>query len=117
MRKYILSALALSALLYSGCKEEDNTPEPVNEEELITTVRLSFIPQGGGSTAVFQFVDLDGDGGSDPVITNDTLQDSTNYTLSIEFLNESVNPAEDITAEVVEEGTETPDFLPTICRS
>ncbi|NNL07857.1 MAG: type 1 periplasmic binding fold superfamily protein, partial [Croceitalea sp.] len=33
-----LSMLALSAVLFTSCSDDDETPEEVNEEEVITTM-------------------------------------------------------------------------------
>ncbi len=85
-----------------GCNDDD--PEPINEEELITTIILTFTPTGGGDPAVFQFKDPDGAGGAAPVLTSDTLAPATTYSATLSLLNESVDPAEDIGAEVEEEG-------------
>lgn len=97
-----LFALSLLCLIFVGCSNED--PEPANEEELITTARVTFTNTANASdvaTAVFQ--DLDGPGGNDPVLTHPTLTANSTYSVSIVFLNEQENPAEDITEEVAEE--------------
>lgn len=96
--------LALAAFYFfvslNGCKEDN--PAPINEEELITTLRLTFTPTAGAA-AVLQFQDLDGSGGNAPVITSDTLSANTSYIVTIEVLNESVNPVDTITAEIEQE--------------
>ncbi len=96
----------LALLLIVGtisCKKDD--PEVPNEEEVITTLRLTLTDDGGGEV-VFSFQDLDGDGGGAPVVSAGTLTANTNYTGVVELLNETEEPAEDIGAEVVEEGDE-----------
>ncbi len=99
--------LIVLALFFAiSCTKETNTPTPVNEEELITSVYLDFINVQTGDTTRFSFVDLDGDGGKMPEITNDTLQDSSNYRVLISFFNEAEIPVEDITQEVIDEGDE-----------
>ncbi len=105
---YLIGALA--TILVGGCKD-DNKPEPVNEEELITTVKLTFTPHDGGNAIVFSSTDLDGDGAQAPVVVNGILKDSTMYHLAVEFLNELESPAEEITAEVQQEGTEHQVFF------
>jgi hypothetical protein len=57
------------------------------------------------------FTDLDGDGGNAPVILADTLSADSIYDLNIEVLNESVSPAEDITAEILAEGVDHQFFF------
>ncbi|MEC7755080.1 MULTISPECIES: hypothetical protein [Roseivirga] len=105
--KSFLMAFLLLGLM--ACDNDD--PEPVNEEELITTVRVTFTPSGGGSAIVATFQDLDGEGGNAPVITNPTLAANTTYSVSVEFLNESETPTEDITEEVEEEAEEHQVFF------
>ncbi len=102
---YVFIAMALFA-----CKDDEGdkpvTPEIPNEEEVITTVRYTLTPSTGGTAKVFQFQDLDGDGGNAPIISGDTLDLNVTYTGSIEFLNELESPADDITEEVLAEGDE-----------
>lgn len=115
MKKSIfLIPLLILALIFTGCSDDDDTtPEPVNEEELITTMTVTLSPVGGGSDIILKTVDMDGDGGNEPVITVNgvtgnevSLTVGTSYEGSIELLNESEDPAEDITEEVQEEAEE-----------
>ncbi|MGB5403448.1 MAG: type 1 periplasmic binding fold superfamily protein, partial [Robiginitalea sp.] len=62
-----LSLFALSGLVLTSCSDDD--PEPVNEEEVITTMTINLVPQGGGTAVRLQSRDLDGDGPEPPVIT------------------------------------------------
>lgn len=92
--------------LITSCSDDDD-PAPVNEEEVITTLRITFTPQGGGAQVVFQSQDLDGDGPADPVISvSGQLVTGTTYNGSVTVLNELENPAEDITLEIMEEDEE-----------
>lgn len=91
-------------ILASGCK--DNDPEPVNQEELITTLRLHFEAQGTSEHFHFEFIDIDGDGGDDPVITTSPMSANTTYSMQVEILDEAVTPVVDIGAEVREEDEE-----------
>jgi len=103
--KNLLFLLLLGALtVFQACDNDD--PEPENEEELITTVTLTLVPESGGSNVVMSFRDLDGDGGDDPVIVGGVLQAGVTYEGSIELLNETETPPEDITEEVEEEDDE-----------
>lgn len=97
----LLPFFATGAFL-TGCDNDD--PDPVNEEELITTVTFTLTPQGGGDPVVFQFKDPDGIGGAAPTVSVDTLAPGTAYAGTLTLLNESVTPAEDIGDEVEEEG-------------
>ena len=103
-----LTMLVIAATLFAaGCKKDDDDPvspaPPANEEELITTVRLTFQSASKGEQKQFSYVDLDGDGGAAPVIEADTLSADSIYAVTIEVLNESEDPAEDITAEILAE--------------
>jgi hypothetical protein len=95
----LLTTLYCSFFL-GGCKDDEG---PVNPEELITTLRLTFTPTVGGTAAVLQFRDIDGDGGNAPVITADPLMASASYNVAIEVFNESVTPADTITHEIEDE--------------
>ena len=106
--KYFL--LAMLAVSVFSCDSDD--PEPVNEEELITTLRVTFTGTGNTTgTEVATFQDLDGAGGDDPIITNPILETNGTYNVTVEFLNETESPAEDITEEVEEEGDEHQVFF------
>lgn len=104
--KYTAYAL-VAATIITACKKDKDDPvaptPPVNEEELITTLRLHLHSAGGAEHKILEFVDADGDGGNAPVITADPLSIDSIYTVTIEVLNESESPAEDITEEIEEE--------------
>lgn len=95
----------LSLTLFVSCSDDDNdNPVPVNEEEVITTLRVTLVPQGIGTVVTFESRDLDGDGPDAPIVTvSGDLVASTNYSGTVEVLNELEDPAEDITLEVLEE--------------
>jgi len=106
--KYLmLLALTAGLVVFSSCNkddDDDNTPE--NEQELITTVTLTFVDQNNVSS-VFKAFDLDGPGGDDPVIPEVILQDNETFQLFVAFLDESdPDNVEDITEEVEEESNE-----------
>jgi hypothetical protein len=107
MKTKLLKSIFLIATssLFVACNNDDNSvPPPVNEEELITTVKVDFKNQANVVVATVTFKDLDGDGPNAPVIEQiGTLMANTAYTFSTTFLNESVNPIEDISEEILEE--------------
>ena len=96
-------------LFITSCKKDDPIIE--NEEELITTLIYTLTPEAGGAPVVLSFQDLDGDGAITPIITGGTLAANTSYNGSLQLLNESVNPAEDITVEVQEEAEDHQFFF------
>ena len=107
MKKIKFLATAIFAtLLFVSCSSDDDTPEPVNEEEVITTLTVTLIPNGGGSPVTLQTRDLDGDGPNPPVVTTGNLATGVTYNGSIVLLNETEEPAENITLEVEEEDDE-----------
>jgi hypothetical protein len=97
-------------LLIVSCKKTTNDvtqPDISNEEELITTVELSFIgPDSTETISKFTFSDVDGVGGASPVIDTIKLNAGAFYTCNIAFLDETKTPADNITEEVEEEGDE-----------
>lgn len=98
--------LLLSTLIFSSCSSDDENPAPVNEEEVITTVRLT-LTDATGTSVVMESQDLDGDGPDDPIITIDgSILASTEYSGAIQFLNELESPADNITLEILEEDEE-----------
>lgn len=113
MRKFNLLPIIglLAMLITSSCSEDD--PIIPNQEELITTFKLTLTPVDGGSSTTFSFQDLDGDGGEAPIITSDTLSKNTSYYGTISLLNETASPAEDITSEIETEASEHQFFFST----
>jgi len=109
MKNFKLITLALMTLLtFNACSDDDDaTPTPVNEEEIITTLTVTLTPNGGGTTVILKTQDLDGDGPNLPITTvSSNLTPGTTYVGSIELLNETEDPAEDITEEVEDESDE-----------
>ena len=96
---------ALLSIAMLGCSDDD-TPEVVNEEELITTVILTLTTEDG-EVVELKSTDLDGVGGGD--IEYEIIGDfspNTIYDGSVAFLDESGEEVEDITLEVIEEADE-----------
>ena len=74
-----------------------------HEEEVITTLVLTFTDVQSNEEYVFTFTDLDGDGGNAPVLEVDELPSNRDFYVFIRVLNESVSPVQNITAQVEEE--------------
>ena len=97
-------ALALIAITTFSC-EDDDQPEVINEEEVITTVTLTLTRDN--ERVVLTSTDLDGDGPNAPTVTvSGALTANSTYSGEISFLNETEDPVEDITVEVNEEADE-----------
>ena len=119
------AALALAApLLSTACSKKD--PEPVDDNEVITTVTYTLTPVGGGTPVAVTFRDPDGDQGSQPGVFSGalTLAAGTSYTGAITLLDETKSPAENTTEEVRRESDEhllvytvNPAGLLTIART
>lgn len=106
----LVFTVVAATVLFSGCKD-DPEPEPPNEEEVITTLKYTLSPSAGGTDIELSFTDLDGEGAGVPVIVGGTLMANTDYVGSLELLNESESPAEDITVEIMEEDEEHQFFF------
>ena len=103
-------ATFILTLILASCSKDDAPkpfPLPVNEEEVITTVTAVYIPVGGGTNVTLRSRDLDGDGPNAPVVTVSTpFALNKTYNGQVTILNETTNPADDITVEVQEEGVD-----------
>ena len=66
--KFIALALLTTITLASCSSDDDTTPEVINEEEVITTITLTLVPETG-ETVTLESRDLDGEGPNEPVIT------------------------------------------------
>lgn len=104
--KIFAIAIAVFTLTLNACKKDD-LPE-VEEEELITTISLTFTNTTNASDVkTITWKDLDGAGGNAPVISPLSLKTNTVYNVAVaSLLNETESPAGDIRAEVVSEKDE-----------
>ena len=106
----LLALLFISALVFTGCSD-DETPDEVVEEEVITTMTIT-LTATGQTDVVLRTQDLDGDGPNAPVLTvSGPFAANTTYTGSIVLLNETESPAENITEEIEEEDEEHQFFF------
>ncbi len=107
MKKNIALYAAAATLFFAACKKEKNDTPTENENEEITTVKLTFtnvaVP---AEKVVATWKDLDGSGGTAPVINKINLKANTTYTLTTEVLDETKNPPDNVTEEIEEEGDE-----------
>lgn len=107
---YLIGLMSLTML--AACKKDPKPvitpPPPVNEEELITTFKITFTdPNGVNPSVTAIFRDLDGPGGNNPTVFDPIkLKANSTYNAAIQFLNEAASPAEDITAEILEEAVD-----------
>jgi hypothetical protein len=94
-------------LLLAAACNDTTEPDGENEEEVVTTVELTF--SAGGTDIVATWADPEDDGS--PVIDDITLADGTSYDVTIRFLNELEDPAEEITTEIEDEDDEHQVFF------
>ncbi len=93
------------ALALAGCADTTKPgagDDDDHDHEVITSVVLDFIAQDGGDDVQATWSDPENDGS--PTIDDITLASGGAYVLSVSFLNELHEPAEDLTAEVEEDG-------------
>ena len=120
-RKLIWMLLFGITTLFTQCKDAGDALEIDDENELITSVTLTFTEKGTNNVSTFSYKDADGDGGNIPAkFDSITLKPNTTYTLAIELLDESKSPVVDISKEVEKESydhlfvyTSTPTTLLT----
>jgi hypothetical protein len=108
----ISKTIVLSLLLGSiiACDKDDDAA-PVNEEEVITTVRVTLTSSTNPNDVVTLLSkDTDADGPAQPTVTvSGQLQDNTTYNGKVTLLDETKNPADDITAEILSDEDEKKD--------
>ena len=107
MKNLYFLVTVLFTILLASCSKDNETPEAVNEEELITTLNVTLVPASEGNTIILTTRDLDGDGPNEPVVTvSSNLTAGVAYNGTIELLDETKSPADNITEEVEEEADE-----------
>lgn len=109
-----LLAITSLLLIFTSCKKDEDpitTPPPTNESEVITTAELVFTDTDNNESYIWLYSDSDGDGGTPPAITADTLPANRSFSMSITLLNETENPPENITTEIEEEADDHQFFF------
>jgi hypothetical protein len=105
-----MTIAALMSVVSPSCSKDDNGDG--NEEELITTLRVTMVETGAAGSSTFTFRDVDGPGGQAPTVFDSIVVNAgRNYTVTLQFLNESVSPADDITTEVLAEANDHQVFF------
>ncbi len=94
--------LVIATVVLTGCKKK--VEDKANEQELITTVELTF--SNPDTTFVVQYEDLDGAGGNAPIIAPINLKANKNYNVNLKLLDKTKTPAENISDAVKAEGTD-----------
>ena len=114
IRNASIFLLALSLpTMFQGCRDHE-TVDPVNEEELITTLKIKFTKwddEGEPTGEELVFVWRDEDGSGNPEIDENVLDSHSTYSMALEVLDESGTTPEDITAEIISEAAEHQFFF------
>jgi hypothetical protein len=102
-----LSVILVSLFLFTACSNDDEGV--VNEEEVITTLIATFVPQDGGETVVLNYKNLDGTPIFTPLVG--VFQTNKVYNGSLQLFNELTSPADNITEEIELEGSKHQFFF------
>ena len=97
----IALVILVSSAVITSCKK-DKMEEP-NDNEVITTIILTFVPAGGGATLTYQFDDADGPGGTAPSQQEIVLAPAKTYAVTVQLLDKTKTPDADVTTEVASE--------------
>jgi hypothetical protein len=108
----IMGSMLTLALAISSCKKDDtDDPKPSNPNELVTTLKAYFTETTTGAIAdSVTFRDIDGPGGNAPVQDSLILDANKEYSAIVLVLDESKNPVDTISNEILEED-ETHQFI------
>lgn len=115
--KKILSIIWIALLfttIFAACKKQENdTHDHSDENELITTLAIHFTDTAAGDTFTYAWRQPAGPG---TAITVDTikLKAGKSYLASVQVLDESKNPVVDITSEIAELANEHRFYYSTI---
>lgn len=113
-KKYSVYALMATSMLFASCSDDaEDVPEPENEEEVITDVKLIFTNIADATDIVeANAKDPDGEGVEELAILDAiNLDTSKTYTLTLEIFNNLETPGEDIGEEIAEEDDEHQIFF------
>ena len=103
MKNLLSYFIVFTLLTFVSCEKDSDHDHDHDhhEHELMTTLTIAMTAEG--NTSSFTFRDTDGDGGNEPTQDTIKLAANTTYTNAITILNESEDPAEDVTLEIAEE--------------
>lgn len=103
---YSIFIITSSLLFTTSCKKDDH-----NHGDHDSINRVIYELKTGTETIALSFNDTDGDGGSAPVIVGGTLKANTTYTGSIKLYTLHDNHYDDLTSEILSEGTKHQFFF------
>ena len=95
--KFFIRAILCLALVTSFISCDDDDPVPVNEEELITDVILTFTNDANATdTVVLTSIAPDGQDGTSTETVTGSFTAGATYSLSLAITNASETPADDV---------------------
>ncbi len=100
-----MAMIAATATLWTGCKGDEKNVEPADpDNEVITTVKITAVNAADtADVRTAQWKDLTpNDGNPDLTQASIRLKKDAVYNVSVEFMDETKSPAENITEEVEE---------------
>ncbi|MDW8274188.1 MAG: hypothetical protein RMJ53_08180 [Chitinophagales bacterium] len=86
------------ALFLDSCKPDEHK----HGQENVTTIRIKLVKSGSNQSLTYSFRSLGGNVTKDTII----LESNSTYSASIQLLDESKSPAEDLTPEIKEESND-----------
>jgi hypothetical protein len=111
MKKTLLLIAVAATALYA-CSNEEATPNPQNDAEVLTTLQAIFTETGTTKSDTFTFRSADGAVfGRKAKFDTIRLGAGKDYSLSLLVLDESKQAIENITEEIVKEGAEHQFFF------
>jgi len=101
--QWLITLIIGSALSFTAC-DQNNTSEPVNEPETITTVTLAIYDQVAQESSFASYTDPDGPGGEAATIEPIAFEAGKAYTILVLFYDDSGQEEVSINAQVEFEG-------------
>ena len=103
-KQQIIGAVAsifVTGILFQSCKKE---PNPSEANELITSLKVIMVDSANTNNKfVFSFIDLDGDKPNLPTqFDSIVLAPNSTYYTTLQLLDESKNPVDSVSNEIVE---------------
>ncbi len=108
-KKTVSSAFVLFVLSIILTSCDPQNPNNPNEQEVITSLKISAISTT--DTVTFAYSDPDGNGGNGPTIDTAILAPSTIYTIGLELIDETKTPNDTITNAILSEGIDHQFFF------